>query len=237
MTPSKAPARRPGAAGITVAESLREVAEKSDDAIVSMVRDYAQNVDVILGEGGLLLSRTQERDHHRYEHAGPGHYERTGWQVEETATRSSSPQPSAAAPPAPRPARSRSWPPVRRTWSPPPGRTSTAVAPTRSTTAASPATARPRKLVNNLVLGITMNAVAEGLKFGAQYDLPESELLNLFTVSHRRQLGCPELGLRLRVDRGHRPGRPAQGPQGCAPVGPRAQRGHALQRPLLHAAV
>ncbi|GAP57048.1 hypothetical protein AHiyo6_36130, partial [Arthrobacter sp. Hiyo6] len=30
------------------------MADKSDDAIVSMVRDYAQNVDVILGEGGLL---------------------------------------------------------------------------------------------------------------------------------------------------------------------------------------
>ena len=28
-----------------------------------------------------------------------------------------------------------------------------------------------------------MNAVAEGLKFGAKYDLPEAELLNLFKVS------------------------------------------------------
>jgi 3-hydroxyisobutyrate dehydrogenase len=32
----------PGAAGVTVAESLREVAEKSDDAIVSTVRDESR---------------------------------------------------------------------------------------------------------------------------------------------------------------------------------------------------
>jgi 3-hydroxyisobutyrate dehydrogenase len=42
------------AAVITVTETLREVAAKSDDAVISMVRDYAQNVDVILGEARLL---------------------------------------------------------------------------------------------------------------------------------------------------------------------------------------
>ncbi|WP_373458765.1 NAD-binding protein [Pseudarthrobacter sulfonivorans] len=46
-----------------------------------------------------------------------------------------------------------------------------------------PGNSQAAKLVNNLVLGINMNAVAEGLKFGAQYNLPEEELLNLFKVS------------------------------------------------------
>lgn len=43
---------RARAAGITVASTVTVVAEKADEAIVSMVHDYAQNVDVILGEDG-----------------------------------------------------------------------------------------------------------------------------------------------------------------------------------------
>ena len=39
---------------------MKEVAEKSDDAIVSMVRDYAQNVEVILGEDGLLSANPKD---------------------------------------------------------------------------------------------------------------------------------------------------------------------------------
>ncbi|WP_218008374.1 NAD(P)-binding domain-containing protein [Neobacillus niacini] len=41
-------------AGITMVETLKEVAEQADEAIISMVRDYAQNVDIIFNEGGLL---------------------------------------------------------------------------------------------------------------------------------------------------------------------------------------
>lgn len=40
------------AAGIRWVATLREVAEQADEAVVSMVRDLAQNVEVILGEGG-----------------------------------------------------------------------------------------------------------------------------------------------------------------------------------------
>ncbi len=39
------------------------------------------------------------------------------------------------------------------------------------------------KLVNNMILGITMNAVAEGLKLGEHYKLPGQEILNLLKVS------------------------------------------------------
>lgn len=33
------------ATGITMVETLKEVAEQADEAIISMVRDYAQNVE------------------------------------------------------------------------------------------------------------------------------------------------------------------------------------------------
>lgn len=46
-------------AGITMVETLKEVADQSTEAIISMVRDYAQNVDVILGENGLLSARSK----------------------------------------------------------------------------------------------------------------------------------------------------------------------------------
>ena len=39
------------------------------------------------------------------------------------------------------------------------------------------------KLVNNMTLGITMNAVAEGMKLGELYKLPEREILDLLKVS------------------------------------------------------
>jgi hypothetical protein len=39
-----------------------------------------------------------------------------------------------------------------------------------------------------LVLGINMNAVAEGLKFGAQYDLPGAVLLKGLKAAHLKGL-------------------------------------------------
>ncbi|USK71264.1 NAD-binding protein [Peribacillus asahii] len=39
------------------------------------------------------------------------------------------------------------------------------------------------KLVNNMILGVNMNAVAEGLKLGKHYGLPEEGILNLLKVS------------------------------------------------------
>ena len=46
-----------------------------------------------------------------------------------------------------------------------------------------PGNSQVAKLVNNMILGITMNAVAEGLKLGEHYKLPEQEILNLLKVS------------------------------------------------------
>src|SRR6476659_4506487 len=49
------------AAGITMVETLKEVAEQADEAIISMVRDHAQTVDVIFGEGGLLTAQPKNK--------------------------------------------------------------------------------------------------------------------------------------------------------------------------------
>ena len=48
-------------AGITMVETLKEMAEQADAAIISMVRDYKQNVDVILGDDGLLTAPSKHK--------------------------------------------------------------------------------------------------------------------------------------------------------------------------------
>lgn len=48
---------------------------------------------------------------------------------------------------------------------------------------AEPGNSQVAKLVNNLILGINMNAVAEGLKLWDHYNLPQAKILNLLGVS------------------------------------------------------
>lgn len=40
-------------------ETLKEVTVQADEAMISMVRDYAQNVDIIFGRAGLLSTHTK----------------------------------------------------------------------------------------------------------------------------------------------------------------------------------
>lgn len=171
------------AAGVTVAQTLREVAQRSDDAVVSMVRDYAQNVDVILGEDGLLSAKPHGLTIIVMSTLDPDSMNELGRRVAAAGD-------------------------VKLIAAAVSGGATGAEAGTLSIMASghqdlvnaarpyfeavgahtfyygsNPGNSQAAKLVNNLVLGITMNAVAEGLKFGAHYDLPESELLNLFQVS------------------------------------------------------
>lgn len=173
------------AAGITVAGTLREVAEASDDAVVSIVRDYAQNVDVILGDDGLLSAEPHGLTVIVMSTLDPDSMNELGRRVEEAGD-------------------------VKLIAAAVSGGATGAEAGTLSIMASgnhdrfeaarpyfdavgshtfyygdNPGNSQAAKLVNNLVLGITMNAVAEGLRFGAHYDLPEPELLNLFQVSTR----------------------------------------------------
>lgn len=171
------------AAGVRVAESLKEVAELADDAIVSMVRDHAQNVEVILGEGGLLSVNPKDLTIIVMSTLDPDSMNELGQQVEAAAD-------------------------VRLIAAAVSGGATGAQAGTLSIMASGPedrveamhpyfdavgsntfyygtkpGDSQAAKLVNNLVLGITMNGVAEGLKFGAAYDLPQEALLDLFKVS------------------------------------------------------
>lgn len=46
-----------------------------------------------------------------------------------------------------------------------------------------PGNSQVAKLVNNMILGINMNAVAEGLKLANHYGLPQEEVVSLLKVS------------------------------------------------------
>ncbi len=170
-------------AGITVAESLKDVAEQADDAIVSMVRDYAQNLDVILGEGGLLSANPKDVTIIVMSTLDPDTMNDLGKQVEEHAgvkliaaavsggatgaqagtlsIMTSGPEDSVTA--------------ARPYFD--------AVGSNVFYYGSQPGNSQAAKLVNNLILGVNINALAEGLKFGAQYNLPQDELLRLFKVS------------------------------------------------------
>ena len=171
------------AAGITIAETLRGVAQQSDDAIVSMVRDYAQNVDVILGEDGLLSANPKKLTIIVMSTLDPDTMNELGQQVEEhsdvkliaAAVSGGSTGAEAGT--------------LSIMTSGPEDRV-TAARPYFDAVGSNvfyygkkPGNSQAAKLVNNLILGINMNAVAEGLRFGAQYNLPQDELLNLFRVS------------------------------------------------------
>ena len=47
------------AAGMTMVQTLREVADQVDEAMISMVRDYPQNLDILFGADGLLTGSTK----------------------------------------------------------------------------------------------------------------------------------------------------------------------------------
>jgi 3-hydroxyisobutyrate dehydrogenase len=170
-------------AGITMVDTLEEVAAQADDAIISMVRDHAQNVEIIFGEGGLLSAQPEGKTIIVMSTLDPETMNELGRKVEEESALTLI---SAAVS----------------------GGASGAQAGTLSIMTAGPgdvvASCRPyfdamgshiffygekpgnsqvAKLVNNMILGITMNAVAEGVKLSGHYDLPQEELFNLLKVS------------------------------------------------------
>lgn len=170
-------------AGITMVETLKEVAEQADEAVISMVRDYQQNVDVIFGEDGLLAAQPKDKTIVVMSTLDPDSMNQLAEKVE---TESNLTLISAAVS----------------------GGAAGAKAGTLSlmasgaediVTAFKPyfdavgshtfyygekaGNSQVAKLVNNMVLGINMNAVAEGLKLANHYGLPEEEVLNVMKVS------------------------------------------------------
>ena len=171
------------AAGITMVETLNEVAVQTDEAIISMVRDYAQNVDIIFGENGLLSAKPKNKTIIVMSTLDPESMNELGKRVEEESDLTLI---SAAVS----------------------GGASGAQAGTLSIMTAGsedivksfqpyfeamgsnifyygsePGNSQVAKLVNNMILGINMNAIAEGLKLARHYNLPEEEIIKLLQVS------------------------------------------------------
>ena len=171
------------AAGFTMVETLKEVAEQADEAIISMVRDYAQTVDVIFGEGGLLTAQPKNKTVIVMSTLDPDTMNELGKEVEEKSDlRLISAAVSGGASGAQAGTLSimtsgsetivKSFQPYFD-----------AIGSNTFYYGAEPGNSQVAKLVNNMILGVNMNTVAEGLKLGKHYNLPEEEILNLLKVS------------------------------------------------------
>jgi len=174
---------RAKAAGITVATTLKEVAEQADDAIVSMVRDYNQNVEVLLGDDGLLSVDPKGLTIIVMSTLDPDSMNTLGRRVEAAAgvkLIAAAVSGGATGAQAGTLSIMASGPEDRVNAARP---YFDAVGSNTFYYGANPGNSQAAKLVNNMVLGVIMNGVAEGLKFGAHYNLPQEELLNLFKVS------------------------------------------------------
>ncbi|EGY59708.1 hypothetical protein HMPREF0989_04836 [Ralstonia sp. 5_2_56FAA] len=174
---------RAKAAGITVAATLKEVAEQADDAIVSMVRDYNQNVEILLGEDGLLSVDPKGLTIIVMSTLDPDSMNALGQQVEAAADVkliAAAVSGGATGAQAGTLSIMASGPEDRVNAARP---YFDAVGSNTFYYGANPGNSQAAKLVNNMVLGIIMNGVAEGLKFGEHYNLPREALLNLFKAS------------------------------------------------------
>lgn len=174
---------RAKAAGINVAATLREVAEQTDDAIVSMVRDYDQNVEILLGDDGLLSVDPKGLTIIVMSTLDPDSMNALGQQVEAAADVkliAAAVSGGATGAQAGTLSIMASGPEDRVNAARP---YFDAVGSNTFYYGANPGNSQAAKLVNNMVLGIIMNGVAEGLKFGEHYNLPQEALLNLFKAS------------------------------------------------------
>ena len=171
-----------GPAGITMVQTLKEVAEQADEAIISMVRDYPQNVEIIFGENGLLSPHTKGKTIIVMSTLDPDLMGELAKKVEaESDLKLIS---AAVSGGLGRSGRHLVDHDVGRR-----GYCETLQAILRRDGvqyvyySANPGNSQVAKLVNNMILGITMSGVAEGLKLGEHYKLPEQEILNLLKIS------------------------------------------------------
>ncbi|MEH7121633.1 NAD(P)-dependent oxidoreductase [Bacillus sp. JJ1773] len=171
------------AAGITMVETLNEVAEQADEAIISMVRDYAQNVDIIFGENAILSAQPKNKTIIVMSTLDPDTMNELGKKVEEesdlkliSAAVSGGASGAQAGTLSIMTAGSET---IVKSFQP----YFDAIGSNTFYYGEEPGNSQVAKLVNNMILGINMNALAEGLKLGKHYNLPEEEVLNLLKVS------------------------------------------------------
>ena len=171
------------AAGFTMVDTLKEVAELADEAIISMVRDYAQNVDVIFSENGLLSAQPKNKTVIVMSTLDPQTMNELGEKVESESDlslisaavsggRSGAEAGTLSIMTAGKEVIVKSFHPYFD-----------AIGSNTFYYGSEPGNSQVAKLVNNMILGVNMNAVAEGLKLGKHYNLPEEEILNLLKVS------------------------------------------------------
>lgn len=171
------------AAGIMMVDKLKEVAEQADEAIISMVRDYAQNVDILFGENGILSANPKNKTIIVMSTLSPEAMNQLGKKVEEESElRLISAAVSGGASGAQAGTLSimtsgseeivRSFQPYFD-----------AIGTSTFYYGAEPGNSQVAKLVNNMILGINMNAMAEGLKLAKHYHLPQEEVVKLLQVS------------------------------------------------------
>ena len=165
-------------------DTVKEVAELADEAIISMVRDYAQNVDVIFGENGILSAQnTDGKTIIVMSTLSPDAMNELGTKVEaESGLKLISAAVSGGASGAQAGTLSimtSGSEEIVKSFTP----YFDAMGSNTFYYGAEAGNSQVAKLVNNMILGINMNAVAEGLKLGKHYGLPEEEILNLLKVS------------------------------------------------------
>ncbi|MDQ1002126.1 3-hydroxyisobutyrate dehydrogenase-like beta-hydroxyacid dehydrogenase [Neobacillus niacini] len=171
------------AAGFTMVETLKEVAELADDAIISMVRDYAQNVDIIFSEGALLSAQPKDKTIIVMSTLDPDTMNELGKKVEaESEFRLISAAVSGGASGAQAGTLS-----IMTSGSEEIVKSFKAyfdaIGSNTFYYGEEPGNSQVAKLVNNMILGINMNAVAEGLKLAKYYGLPQEEVVSLLKVS------------------------------------------------------
>lgn len=170
-------------AGITMVQTLKEVAEHADEAIISMVRDYAQNVEVILSENGLLSAKVKGKTIIVMSTLDPETMDELGKKVEEesgfnlvSAAVSGGPSGATAGTLSVMTAGQKDIVNHLQPYF-------NAIGANTFYFGERPGNSQVAKLGNNMILGITMNAVAEALKLGDYYGLPQDEFINLLKVS------------------------------------------------------
>ncbi len=171
------------AAGFTMVETLKEVAEQADEAIISMVRDHAQTVDVIFGEGGLLTADPKNKTVIVMSTLDPDTMNELGKEVEEkselTLISAAVSGGASGAQAGTLSIMTSGAETIVKSFQP----YFDEIGSNTFYYGAEPGNSQVAKLVNNMILGVNMNTVAEGLKLGKHYNLPEEEILNLLKVS------------------------------------------------------
>lgn len=175
------------AAGFAMVETLKEVAELADDAIILMVRDYAQNIDVIFGEGTSLYAQPKGKTIIVMSTLDSDTMNELGKKVEaESELKLISAAVSGGASGAQAGTLSimtSGSEDIVKSFSP----YFDAIGSNTFYYGEESGNSQVAKLVNNLILGINFRhqheCCTEGLKLGDHYNLPQAEIQNLLGVS------------------------------------------------------